>query len=375
MFTEILEPVMVKIFRKYGKELEKGEGDWTDYLEEFQGRGKIGLISILELGCAEALMNLRAKALERKGENPHITADKYGWSEVLDDREIMSEFANVRERVFLETEASGVSINKLVDERVFVFSILPINEYLCTKKEIDRFFSLQGESYTFDTVPRDVDDVVRGVMKGFSNDEETKSYFPRAEILQSENIVRFCMGVLAKYPGLEKIARRWQSDPQLSNVTHAGDGYVSCEKCGSYHWGKNGAAGILVRKLDKNGRVSHLLLQLRSLSVSKGGTWGIPGGALSDGESELEGALREAREEANILPDQIEIVGQQVHDHGNWRFTTFFAVEKPNNPIQIVNVDSEAISTRWVAVEELSKLQLLHHFGDELNQALSSDHK
>jgi septum formation protein len=179
------------------------------------------------------------------------------------------------------------------------------------------------------------------------------------------------MLVLAEYPELEKIVRRWQSDPQRSNPTHSGDGYISCEKCHSYHWGKNGAAGISVRAIDENGEVTHLLLQLRSLSVSKGGTWGIPGGALSDGESALEGALREAREEANIWPEQIEIIGQQVHDHGNWRFTTFFATERPDNSIRIVNVDSEAIATRWVAVDELPKLPLLHHFNDELHQALA----
>jgi septum formation protein len=92
---------------------------------------------------------------------------------------------------------------------------------------------------------------------------------------------------------------------------------------------------------------------------------------LSDGESALEGALREAREEANIWPEQIEIIGQQVHDHGNWRFTTFFATERPDNPIRIINVDSEAIATRWVAVDELPKLPLLHHFNDELHQALA----
>jgi septum formation protein len=84
----------------------------------------------------------------------------------------------------------------------------------------------------------------------------------------------------------------------------------------------------------------------------------------------LEGALREAREEANIRPDQIEIIGQQVHDHGNWRFTTFFAIERPDKLIIIRNADREAIATRWVRVEELPNLPLLHHFNDELHQAL-----
>ncbi len=36
---------------------------------------------------------------------------------------------------------------------------------------------------------------------------------------------------------------------------------------------------------------------------------GYPGGAIADGENTIEGALRESYEEANITPEDIEVVG------------------------------------------------------------------
>lgn len=208
-------------------------------------------------------------------------------------------------------------------------------------------------------------------------------------------------------------------------IQHPGDGFIKCEFCGREHWGLNGAAGILVARKVQSSRsssnmsqrsdsdteiiknnisqtknddrikvgtstenyksknadsneVTHLLLQLRAPWVTHGETWGIPGGALADGESDLEGALREAYEEAGIKPEQIRIVDQIIRDHKNWHFTTILALENPQDPITPVNLDHEALETRWIRLEELPNLKLMHHFDQEikeLTERLNTDAK
>ncbi len=97
--------------------------------------------------------------------------------------------------------------------------------------------------------------------------------------------------------------------PPKENVHQPGDGWVDCA-CGRKHWGTNGAAGVLLARRDQEtGEVTHIVMQHRATWSAEGGTWGIPGGAIADGESPIEGALREAYEEANITPADIEVVG------------------------------------------------------------------
>ncbi|PZO97877.1 MAG: septum formation protein Maf, partial [Gardnerella vaginalis] len=106
------------------------------------------------------------------------------------------------------------------------------------------------------------------------------------------------------------------------NVHQPGDGWVMCD-CGRKHWGHNGAAGVLLARRDETtGRVTHVVMQHRALWSAEGGTWGIPGGAISDGETAIEGALRESFEEANITSQDIDVVGAYCENHGNWRYTT-----------------------------------------------------
>ena len=105
--------------------------------------------------------------------------------------------------------------------------------------------------------------------------------------------------------------------------------------CGRKHWGTNGASGILLARRDPvSGKVTHVVMQHRAAWSAEGGTWGIPGGATADGESPIEGALRESYEEANITPEDIEVVGSYREDHGPWAYTTVFAFEKPGHTVE-----------------------------------------
>ena len=146
-------------------------------------------------------------------------------------------------------------------------------------------------------------------------------------------------------------------------VHQPGDGWIDCS-CGHRHWGLNGAAGMLLARRDEaTGKVTDVLLQHRAEWSAEGGTWGIPGGALADGENPLEGALRESFEEANITAQDVDIVGTHVEDHGNWAYTTVFAFEKPGHAVTARINDGESLSVEWVPFSDVGKCRLLSYFG------------
>ena len=66
---------------------------------------------------------------------------------------------------------------------------------------------------------------------------------------------------------------------------------------------------LLARRDERTGNVTHVVMQHRAVWSAEGGTWGIPGGATAQGETPIEGALRESYEEANITPEDIDVVG------------------------------------------------------------------
>ncbi|PJM73970.1 septum formation protein Maf [Bifidobacterium primatium] len=153
------------------------------------------------------------------------------------------------------------------------------------------------------------------------------------------------------------INSEWETPKE--NVLQPGDGFIDCA-CGHKHWGLNGAAGVLLARRDaETGIITDVLMQHRALWSAEGGTWGIPGGAIADGESPLEGALRESFEEANIRPENITVVGSYLEDHGPWGYTTVFAFEKPGHTVEPRANDDESLEIAWVPFDEVRNLKLL----------------
>jgi len=86
---------------------------------------------------------------------------------------------------------------------------------------------------------------------------------------------------------------------------------------GAKYWGRFGAAGLLVWH-----PLAGVLLQHRIAWSHHGGTWGLPGGALKEGETPVQGALREANEEAGVPADLLTVLFTSVLDLGFWKYTT-----------------------------------------------------
>ena len=132
-----------------------------------------------------------------------------------------------------------------------------------------------------------------------------------------------------------------------------GNGWIRCG-LGHRHWGINGAAGLLLRRSELDGRIA-VLMQHRAAWTSDGDTWGIPGGARDSHETPVEAALREAREEAGIDAAAVAVVFQRVDDHGGWEYVTVIATVV--RPLKIVP-NAESTELRWVAEAQVTALAL-----------------
>jgi 8-oxo-dGTP pyrophosphatase MutT (NUDIX family) len=132
-----------------------------------------------------------------------------------------------------------------------------------------------------------------------------------------------------------------------------GDGWTQCA-AGHRHWGRHGAAGLLLR--ERAAGADRVVLQHRAWWSHHGGTWGVPGGARDSGETAVLAALRESAEEANLTPAAVRPYGELIDDHGGWSYTTVLAC-----PIAAVDPEptgGESEDVRWVDVADLDTLPL-----------------
>jgi len=128
-----------------------------------------------------------------------------------------------------------------------------------------------------------------------------------------------------------------------------GDGWIQC-RCGSKHWGLNGAAGLLLFRAGK------VLLQHRAPWVHNGDTWGIPRGARDSHESALEAALRESNEEIGIDSKLVSVRFTHLDEHIDWRYETIVA----SLEVEAFAFENnhETIDLKWFAISEAAKANL-----------------
>ena len=133
-----------------------------------------------------------------------------------------------------------------------------------------------------------------------------------------------------------------------------GDAWVEGDR--GRFWGRFGSAGLLVHDPDTG-----ILLQHRALWSDQGGTWGLPGGALHQGEEAVHGALREAKEEAAVPPENVRVLFTSLFDVGYWTYTTV-AVEVVDAFEPEIS-DPESLELQWVPVDLVGGKELHPGFG------------
>ena len=133
------------------------------------------------------------------------------------------------------------------------------------------------------------------------------------------------------------------------------DGWTTCA-LGHRHWGRAGAAGLLLHRDGGDG--PEVLLQHRAEWSHHGGTWGTPGGALHADEDAATGALREVCEELGLQPDDVVLGAHSVDDHGGWSYTTVLA--RPARPIEPADLrlDGESTGVAWVPLAAVHEVEL-----------------
>lgn len=130
-----------------------------------------------------------------------------------------------------------------------------------------------------------------------------------------------------------------------------GNAWVECS-CGERHWGRHGAAGIVV--VHPHG--DRVLMQLRAAWTHGGSTWSFPGGARDSHETPVEAALRELHEELAVTAASVIVLHEQVWtDHGDWRYHTVIA-RAVDDVVPVLNNESETVE--WVALDAVADLAL-----------------
>lgn len=140
----------------------------------------------------------------------------------------------------------------------------------------------------------------------------------------------------------------------------SGDGFVRAAD-GGLRWGLYGAAGLLVRHLDDASGTTSFFVALRSEHTHMGGTWGIPGGALTRHETPVEAAMREFREEIGLALTPDRVVDVYEDDHGGWSYWTVLV--DLDTPFELPTTTNwETADVRWVSQDELAALPLIAPF-------------
>jgi len=142
------------------------------------------------------------------------------------------------------------------------------------------------------------------------------------------------------------------------------------------HWGRYGAVGLLAYAGPEAepGPADgvRVLLARRSRWGQHGGTWGPPGGARDSDEPPIAAALREAAEECGLAPDEVDVRGMLLDDHGGWSYQTYVAAARALFPVRAAS--PEITAARWVDVARVPSLRLHPGFAARwpvLSQALT----
>ncbi|MCU6478830.1 8-oxo-dGTP pyrophosphatase MutT (NUDIX family) [Arthrobacter silviterrae] len=135
----------------------------------------------------------------------------------------------------------------------------------------------------------------------------------------------------------------------ITGARDPGDAWV--DGAAGKFWGKFGSAGLLVFDAGRG-----ILLQHRAIWSHHGGTWGLPGGALHEGEAAVDGALREAWEEAGVPRLNVELLFTSVFDVGYWSYTTVAVLAR--TPFEAIVSDPESLALEWVKPDGVARLPL-----------------
>lgn len=139
----------------------------------------------------------------------------------------------------------------------------------------------------------------------------------------------------------------------LTDPGKSGDGYAAPGL-----WGKYGAAGVMIRAKDGEGKERFLLVQRGPAVSSNQGKWQLPGGALDEKETPAQGAAREIAEELGATQeylDKLDLIGTNEFNHpSGWTYSSL-AADAPDMFMPKVD-GTETGDAKWVTPAELADM-------------------
>ena len=154
---------------------------------------------------------------------------------------------------------------------------------------------------------------------------------------------------VAKYTAIAKKMEKWDAyDAQLNKIE--GVTLVRGEQIpdGTYHL----VCNVLVKHVDGS-----ILIMQRDLRKKYGGMWeATAGGSALMGETPLECAQRELREETGIIAHELSEVGRAVVDERHAIFVQFLCITNWNKD-EIALQQGETIAYKWVSRNEILNMK------------------
>ena len=125
----------------------------------------------------------------------------------------------------------------------------------------------------------------------------------------------------------------------------------------------------------KDGKLQ-VLLSKRSPDSYEGGKWCIPGGHLDDGETPLDGGIRELKEETNVdvspIKSNLKMLG--IHPTSNIRKgygITYTGAIPPNYPHTLKPQAGEISEVKWFDANKIPHDQMAFDHGGIVNDLIN----
>lgn len=149
--------------------------------------------------------------------------------------------------------------------------------------------------------------------------------------------------------------------PRGSEDGEEGEGYYFA-KSGKRYWGRYGAQGALVRKIDESGETKYLLGKRADWISAGGGKWAYPGGAhknKEDAQYNARTAILEAKEELGLeLGGEGSYMSLKYDDQvePDWSYQTAVFDATSDNISQVNISDNETSEIGWFTAEEINAM-------------------
>lgn len=131
--------------------------------------------------------------------------------------------------------------------------------------------------------------------------------------------------------------------------------------------------GLIVHTLILNKNNEFLLIRRSLNETVLPGVWDIPGGTLRDGEDPSDGAIREVKEETQLLIKndlQIFYYTSNIDQSKNKQFVRLIFIGFCNNDSQVSLSPTDHDQYQWLSLDaDLSDFQLVDYLADVIERA------